>query len=398
MKGADEIRTVEKMSYLKDHEVYALWKYLNGSLTGRDVFQFQDLVAPEIGQTNTLIFLIHHFYHWGVELENPVFHKNLYLEYESDNLQKRVEEYLERNKGKENAQSLQNILDSHFNVKDIKNITSLTLDGFGLADYIEFGKNLSKKSREKVSSFFDLYIDEFINGRLDITDVNFYSFEKQKEFTEFGLKTKKEKFGNSFIIKYEPNNSKMGPQESSPYLFIHSIVALEKLGYIKVEKVWVEDDVIPEEQTPDYKIKLTLIGQKKEPEKLKAIISSSIKPSRKDSKKISEIIFVERPTPTGPVYTFCINGDTSDKRLLRADSRRIKTFIKLIKGEDIEFNKDLLDYLNSNLNCALYCAGKYSLTKILERHGRTFRVCAGIKARVINERTDKIGQNKQART
>lgn len=113
-----------------------------------------------------------------------------------------------------------------------------------------------------------------------------------------------------------------------------------------------------------------------------------LKPKRND-KLIKQVSFVERKATGGPVYTFYINDDTANVRSLRADSFRLKELVKIIRGGNVSFRKDLLDYINSNKDCALYCAGKYKLTQIVEKNGESFRICVGIKAEVKSETAHK---------
>lgn len=119
--------------------------------------------------------------------------------------------------------------------------------------------------------------------------------------------------------------------------------------------------------------------------------STQIKPA---GQKVSGITFIKKPTPQGPAYSFYINNEIVDVRNLRRDSSRIRKFIEFVDHKDLPFNKDLLDYINSNKDCALYCAGKYSLAKILERHGNSFRVSSSIKVRIISEKAYKAKLNK----
>jgi hypothetical protein len=72
----------------------------------------------------------------------------------------------------------------------------------------------------------------------------------------------KTKYGNEFILKYEPVGDEFSPDHDT-YLFIHSIIALEKLGNIKVERAWYyNSDVAPDHQTQDFKMKLSVTGSK----------------------------------------------------------------------------------------------------------------------------------------
>ena len=111
---------------------------------------------------------------------------------------------------------------------------------------------------------------------------------------------------------------------------------------------------------------------------------------------IESITFIEKKTLNKSAYSFYINQDTSDIRDLRRDSSRIRNLIKVVKNdESVPFSKDLLDYINSNSDCALYCAGKYKLTKILERHDESFRIHTDVEARVIGETAHKKELNRK---
>jgi hypothetical protein len=118
------------------------------------------------------------------------------------------------------------------------------------------------------------------------------------------------------------------------------------------------------------------------------VSNSELKPKKND-KLIKQVNFIERKTASSPVYTFYINDDTTDIRSLRADSFRLKELVKIIRGGNVAFRKDLLDYINSNKDCALYCAGKYKLTRIIEKDGQSFRICTGIKVDVKSETAHK---------
>lgn len=114
-----------------------------------------------------------------------------------------------------------------------------------------------------------------------------------------------------------------------------------------------------------------------------------------ENKKIKEITFVKKKTKPKQTYDFYINGNLDEIKPLRSDSARLRKLIEIAEGNGLDFDKDLLDYINSNSNCAIYCAGKYILTKILERHGNSFKVHYGIKVKVIGEIEYRKKLNKQ---
>lgn len=119
-------------------------------------------------------------------------------------------------------------------------------------------------------------------------------------------------------------------------------------------------------------------------------------PEEKSSKgeKIKEITFIKKKTQPKPTYSFYINGNLGETKPLRSDSSQIRKLIEITENNDIAYNKDLLDYVNSNSNCALYCAGRYNLTKILERKGDYLGIVYGIKAYAITELEYKKKLNK----
>lgn len=112
--------------------------------------------------------------------------------------------------------------------------------------------------------------------------------------------------------------------------------------------------------------------------------------------KINKITFVKKNTFRENSYSFYINNDLKSLKQLRRDSHRIGRFIEFLEGKDIEYDKDTFDYINSNKECVLYCSGKYTLTKILEKDGKTYRVNPEIRARVITEIAYKKELNRSA--
>ena len=253
---------VDKLPYLRDYELYALWRYLNGRTTGRPVFQFRDLTGPHVSVFSVFMFLMDQFDCWGVTLEKPVFHKDIYLKW-CPREYKELQERRVRRQDTSLDSALDKIFENDFNVRELHGL-GVPFKLEGILDHIEFDKRLSKKNHAKVAAFFDAYLDDFMADRLGLNDSNVYAFRVQEERTQRMLAESKKKFGESFIVKYMPPGSELSPLERDPYLFAHSIAAFEKLGRIRVDKAWVEDDVSPDDQTGDYKIKLTLLAPRAE--------------------------------------------------------------------------------------------------------------------------------------
>jgi hypothetical protein len=246
VKSSMATKNTQKLPCLKDYEAYALWKYLNGDLTGRNVFQFADLQAPNVSELSVAHFVTDLFDRLGINLEKPVFNKDIYWEFYS------------KSEDADKAKKFLKILDSNFNVTELKQGVFL-LGKYGALEFIEFEKNLTKKNRDRLAEYFDFYIKQFIGDNLSQDDSNYLRFENQQQKTLEMLSDYRTKYGNDFVLKYEPSGSEFSP-EHDIYLFIHSIIALEKLGKIKVEKGWFYDDVAPDKQTNTYKIKLSITG------------------------------------------------------------------------------------------------------------------------------------------
>jgi len=117
-----------------------------------------------------------------------------------------------------------------------------------------------------------------------------------------------------------------------------------------------------------------------------------------ENKKIKEITFVKKKTEPKTTYDFYINGNLKDIKPLRSDSSRLRKLAELAEGKDLDYDKDFLDYVNSNSNCALYCARKYELTKILEKNGSHLRICYGTQVKIIGEVEYRKKLNKKNKT
>ena len=248
MKTKTSNKEKETMPYFRDSEVYALWKYLNGNLTGRNVFKFADLTAPNVSESSIAYFLSNFFNWLGIKFEKPVFHEVTYWLFNI------------KNKDAKKAKRLLKTLNKDFNVAELKN-NALLLGKYGALEFIEFEKNITKKHHNKLADYFDFYIDFFITDELEQEDSNHLKFEAQKQKTLKLINDHKDKYGNEFILKYKPAENEFSPYHDT-YLFIHSIVALEKLGNIKIKKAWYYDDIDPEKQINDFKIKLAVIEPK----------------------------------------------------------------------------------------------------------------------------------------
>lgn len=96
-------------------------------------------------------------------------------------------------------------------------------------------------AREKVVDSINQYLDNLIDNKLAIVEKNYYKFEilKQKLIELIEDNKMITLYGNNFIIKTGIDGN--GDLKSLPdFCIIQTVYALQRLGYLKVVKVWEE--------------------------------------------------------------------------------------------------------------------------------------------------------------
>ena len=85
------------------------------------------------------------------------------------------------------------------------------------------------------------YLDNFINNKLAVTKKNYYKFETQKKALINLIEENKKiaLYGNNFIVS-EKIDSFCVLEKLPDFCIIHTVYALQKLGYLKVVNVWEE--------------------------------------------------------------------------------------------------------------------------------------------------------------
>jgi len=218
-----------------------------------------------------------------------------------------------------------------------------------------------------------------------------YIQRKYNEYQRRDLEIEHPYVKPEYIGDDNDNTFKITPQNKAQkmlelFLFVHTMIALDFENYLEVENFSYGAGMF------DLYDRGILFQVKFEPKTKEA--NTIVSPDN----KIREIIFVKKKTEPKLTYSFYINGNVDAIKPLRSDSAKLRKLIAISESQDIEFDKDLLDYVNSNSNCALYEAGKYQLTKILERNGNYLRVCYGIRTKVISETEYRKKLNKKNRT
>lgn len=247
--------------YLSDSQFYAIWKYANSdSLIPKRVCNFEDVAGLETSRGFAIMSMFFLLRNIGInKLEGLVFHTDIYKKYAG----KSYEKLLQIIKEKPDARAIQNLTKvlggkiSELNTEELSDILIVS-QTYGLSEFFEYDKpkGLTKK---KLDDFISEYLKIFIEDGLLKDRQNYYNFQKQKEDLLFELKMQYRKYGSSFIF-YHPSFDFISiPPESLP---IHTVAALEHLGLLEVEGIWIFDmELPPEKQTEQYRIKIKLKPQ-----------------------------------------------------------------------------------------------------------------------------------------
>jgi len=279
----------------------------------------------------------------------------------------------------ENTTKLENYLKEYINLFKNNELDKLSNNGltgnfFTTSRLVSLNYQLwgFKKQKEVLVEHIEKNFNEYMKSNLDITHP--YLEPTYEGDTDEGI----------MKIKMSSNED-----EADKFLFVHTMMALEFEKFLEVKNILYGYMNLFDLYNRGFVFKVKLPTKEKVKQKEGKI---------KKDKNIKEIVFVEKNTKPKPTYIFYINNDLDDIKKLRNDSSRLRKLINIIKGNNEDFDKSLLDYINSNINCAIYCGGKYNLTKVIEEHGNIFRVCYGIKAKVISELEYKKKINKKNRT
>lgn len=126
----------------------------------------------------------------------------------------------------------------------VRDIASVSWVWYGLYDHVRFTPSDCKIPKDIETIFrteIDKYLDNFINGRLAIKKKNYFNFKTQKnaliKLIEDGKKIVL--YGNNFIISGKIDDQCVF-EKLPDFCLIHTVYALQKLGYLRVVNVWEE--------------------------------------------------------------------------------------------------------------------------------------------------------------
>lgn len=334
---------MEKLPYKNDDWLYAFWKLLNGErLIRRDLARFEDFTAPEKGVNFAAMMMCQDLGSMNLELNGLQFHLDLYKKY----LPKVFEGttgFIELDPDVGVSKSVNKIFSGDFGLKDVEN--ACMFQHFQLVEWFEFETKLPKRTHTVIAKVLDRYIDDFIKDELAIERINFLRFEQQKnaffrELDGFYLN----KFGKTFIYKtHVPNPLIELGEIDLEKLFIHTLIALERLEYLTIEEIWVYDmDLPPEKQTENYKVRMTV-----KPKLIEEVRDAwGIFPKKKALPSKNILTFDEGKSLLhfqGKEIRISRNGNTNPHHLLKTifkDHKRMWSYDEIAEDWEEEYGKD----------------------------------------------------------
>ena len=268
MSGKEKIK-----NYRKDGYLYALWRYANGErFSVKKSITFQDLNFIDETFSRFTLSLLSYLRENKIKLEGIFFPKAIYKR----DFKKECEaiEIFIKNKENKFAEILKGIFDSETNVDDLHflvekglflgELEELKSEIINVLKLIEFNSNPAEESLEIINKDISSYINCFINDSLQFYDFqSFYNFSKHKQILISDLKDKISNHGKEFIIKEIKScpidyNCQKLPYKShkDEYLFIHILIALEELEFLKVKNITLQKKTVSDKNIELYKVKI----------------------------------------------------------------------------------------------------------------------------------------------
>jgi hypothetical protein len=116
--------------------------------------------------------------------------------------------------------------------------------GISISEHIYFRPDPSASHNDVLlKEKLDNYIKEFLAGELLVYRSNYFNFEKQKDLFIREVREMKafENYTKNFIVSSD-FHIHLSSEEKRQKLFIHTLYALEFLGFIEVLKIWFSGD------------------------------------------------------------------------------------------------------------------------------------------------------------
>lgn len=237
-----------------------------------------------------------------------------------------------------------------------------------------------KIDKEKLQEKLNVYLNDFMESKLlGPKGVRYFDPQKQSKDILTVIKKLSEKYGNNMVLTSE-EVAKAGGwylKDEHHYRFYETLFALEKSGDIKITDLRKDEVILS-------------FNEKGVPGPVPVTV-----PKKTLAEDIKSITFISENKKADKVSSFYINHHIHDVHKMQRLSSEVRKLARVADGEEVPFEKQTHDYINTNKNCVLYCKGKYKLTKIIDGHSKPLKISRGIEVEVID---DKIFKRRMAQT
>ena len=260
-----EIVLPKKTPLIKRHQFYPLWKYVNGKRLEGEVIKLSDLIPlSEKPALESVNFFLKNRLDYDSELEDINFnkekfergYKDYYLK-EYEYINRIIKEYPKSefsksfkkalNDKKISCQDLDNILGERTANQDRskeKKLSDSDIEFEGIFELFSFSSDPAEENIKELREYINRYIQKFIDDNIKSIKDNIYKFSKQKEIILNRLQRHIERGYLDFCINYhnyiiESEAQVLGVESgyNESFLFVHTLAALEKQGYLSIESM-----------------------------------------------------------------------------------------------------------------------------------------------------------------
>jgi hypothetical protein len=222
--------------FMSDRNLYFLWRFSKDEfLPQDDIVHFHEVIPSDYEAKEYFELL------WEYSDIDARYELSLYGDSEYPARLPKTEEELESYDPKARKEVLRicdDIRKGKILASDIHYASAITRN---LTIDLRFKKKEgTDRGDPKIREELDSYIEKFLGWDLLIERQNYYNFEKQKELLIKSVREMKafEDFGKNFILSDDYGPMVVFTSDKKKVLFIHTLYALEFLGYLRVLEIW----------------------------------------------------------------------------------------------------------------------------------------------------------------
>lgn len=261
--------------------------------------------------------------------------------------------------------------DKNLTIKDLRFSYFSNYSNNPLFSYLSFEIKIDK---EKLAEKLNTYIDDFTAHKfIGPKGARFIDPKKQSGNILAALMKLSERYGSAMVTSSE-EVAKAGGwylREEHNYRFLEALFALERSGNIEIKDLRQSEVVLS-------------LNENIKEEAVPAPVTKKIV-----AEDIKSITFISENKKADKVSAFYINHHIHDVHKMQRLSSEVRKLARVADGEEVPFEKQTHDYINTNKNCVLYCKGKYKLTKIIDGHSKPLKISRGIEVEVIDDKIFK---------